>query len=119
MHEKMVAAGQPPNTTTFNALISGEREECKVFQHGIEPADLALPELCHASSDPSLGVAGAGASLAFGPCSPRYSKLGARLRACTDTLAGPRCHCPAAHSKAGDLPKVLQTFEEMVSKVST
>lgn len=45
VHEKMVAAGQPPNTTTFNALISGERK-FKVFQHGMDAADLALPEWC-------------------------------------------------------------------------
>ena len=30
MYERMVAAGQPPNTTTYNALISGEGQTASI-----------------------------------------------------------------------------------------
>lgn len=82
-------------------------------------ADLALPELCLASSDASPGLQAPMHRWASVRCQPAVQQSRRTLACLVGTLVGRRCHCPAAHSKAGDLPKVLQTFEEMVSKVST
>ena len=74
VYAEMEATDQQPNTTTYNALISGEQSLC---------------------------------SSSFLP----FQTDTQRKRYCTLACL------PAAHSKGGDLSKVLQVFREMVQKV--
>ena len=47
MYEKMVAAGQPPNTTTYNALISGEEASgIEWCSHASSSYAFKLPQYC-------------------------------------------------------------------------